>query len=446
MARVCSSVAVLLLATAVVNVVSGRATVAAPAPASGYVLASTFGDRGKLTFPTWTTVRDIAPLADGSALVQLDRHDRFGVLVQTGIAKVRADGTFDPSFAPAASTPGISETGAMGGALTAMSDGAFFIGSRLYRVDGTVDTSYGVNGYVGVNGSMFANDPTSIIEVGGRRITMVSNASAFNDCYIFPIDASGSVGPLVQTGVLCTEAIPLSMPDGSTLVVLHEISTGYHLIRLTASGALDTSFGSSGVVTVDPAIGPTPRLIDAALTPDGGILLLPQSYSRSSGAIVRIHLNGRLDVGFGSSGAVPFSGQAQSVTVDQASAPLLGVGYTFALHPSTPYHPALLQLTSTGQVNGQFNPSGIRPGWLDMTELGIAEPAGGGPQAQFGSGRLLVGLNFGADGTTPQFAVLVELQPLSPTPISPAPPTPQAVTVPAVATAKAVRLGVVSAR
>ncbi|TPW15188.1 MAG: hypothetical protein FD127_936 [Acidimicrobiaceae bacterium] len=395
-----------------------------------------------MAFPSWTDVRDIVVLPDGSALVQLDRHDSFGVLLATGIAKLRPDGTPDPMFAPGGSTPGLVEV-QPSGALTPMSDGAFFLGSRRFRADGAVDTAYGANGYIAINGSMFANSPTAIVELSDHRLAMISDALAFGDCYIFVIDALGTPGPLSSSGVLCTEAIPLHMPDGSILVVLHDIATGYRLLRLAADGSLDGSYGTGGVVAVDPAIGLSPRLIDASPTPDGGILLLPQGYFMT-GSVVRIRVDGSLDPSFNGAGTAAFSGVAQTFTVDQNSAPLVGVGYTFALHPDMPYHPALLQLTSSGQVNRQFNPTGIVPGWLDMTEVGITEPALPGPQARFGLDHLLLGMGFGATGTSPRLAVLVELAPAQRSGQVPGQTPGSSITAAAYATAGADRLGVIA--
>lgn len=445
--RFCSaSLAACSVAVLVADVSSTSAGVTAAAPPSGYVLASAFGVGGVMTFPTWTDVRDIAVVPDGSALVQLDRRDSGGALSSTGIAKLRANGTLDPAFAPGGSMPGIVEDSAESwGSLTPLADGGFFVGSRRYGPDGAVDTAYGAGGYIAINGSMFANPPTALVELADHRVVMISDAAAFHDCYIFVVDAMGTPGALTATGVLCSEAIPLRMPDGSTLIVVHEISSGYHLLRLNPGGVLDTSYGTGGIVAVDPAIGISPRLLEASPTPDGSILLLPQGYVMT-GVIARIDVGGILDPAFGGSGEVAFNGIAQTFTVDDNSAPLVGVGYTFGLHPTMPYHPAMLQLTASGQINQQFNPSGLKPGWLDMTEVGISEPAGGGPQARFGSDQLLVGLDFGVTGTSPRLAALVELTPSAPLATTqPTPPPTTAskpsITAAATATAKAIRLG-----
>ena len=444
--RFCSaSLAACAVAALVAGVSSKGAGVTAAAPLSGYVVAPAFGVGGVMTFPTWTDVRDIAVLPDGSALVQLDRRDPFGALSSTGIAKLRPNGTLDPAFAPGGSMPGIVEDSAESwGSLTPLADGGFFVGSRRYGADGAVDTAYGAGGYIAINGSMFANPPTALVELADHRVVMISDAVAFHDCYIFVVDAMGTPGALTATGVRCSEAIPLRMPDGSMLIVVHEISSGYHLLRLNSGGVLDTSYGTGGIVAVDPTIGISPRLLDASPTPDGGILLLPQGYVMT-GFIARIDVGGSLDPAFGGSGEVGFNGVAQTFTVDDNSAPLVGVGYTFELHQTMPYHPALMQLTASGQISQQFNPNGLKPGWLDMTEVGISEPAGGGPQARFGSDQLLVGLDFGVTGTSPRLAALVELTPSAP-PATTQPPPPTtaskpSITAAATATAKAIRLG-----
>ncbi|MBI5089386.1 MAG: hypothetical protein HZB15_11160 [Actinobacteria bacterium] len=378
---------------------------------SGYVLSSTFGDAGVVSFPSWTEVRRILPLADGSVLVQLERRDTGGYLLATGITKIRSDGMLDPTFAPGGSTPGVVDDGlSLWGALVPMSDGTFFVGSRRFLANGSVDTSYGVDGYVELNGFMVSLSATALVELSGERVVTVNRAAGFDDCYVFVIDASGTLGPLTSTGVLCDEAIPLRQPDGSTLVLVHEIGTGYHLLRLTPDGAVDTSFGMGGVVAVDPAIGITPRLIDAALTTDGGILVLQQGYSNQS-SIAKIHSDGSLDHRFNGTGRTTVNGVAQGWTVDGNSNQLIGIGYTFE-PPGAPYHPALLHLGDSGQVDTSSNPAGVEPAWLGMTELGINEPASLGPHARRGD-HVLVALGLGVTGTSSRVAVIIQLTPTS---------------------------------
>lgn len=432
-------------AVAYVGPAQSQVTAASP---PGYVLNTTFGAGGVMTFPSWTEVRTIAVLPDGSGLVQLDRLDTGGALVATGIAKLRPDGLLDGTFAAGASTPGIVEDSAEArAALAPLIDGGFFLGGRRFSASGAVDTAYGVNGYIAFNGFRFGNAPTALVELGDGRMVVITDARASNDCYLFVVDAAGTVGPLTTTGVLCAEAIPLRMPDGSRLVVVHEVSAGYRLLRIAPTGHLDATWGTGGIVTVDPALGQSTRLLAASPTPDGKILLLPQSSLLASGVIARIDVDGALDHGFGGVGWVGFAGTAQAFTVEDNAAPLLGVGYTFQLHPTMPYHPALLRLTPSGQVDAAFNTGGLQPGWFDVTEAGITEPANGGAQARFGADSLLVGLSFGATGGSPRVAALIELAP-APAPIpattQPGPPSTVVVepgiTRAATATATALRL------
>ncbi len=102
-----------------------------------------------------------------------------------------------------------------------------------------------------------------------------------------------------------------AMPDDSLLVVAAKLADGddrtdrdFALVKLTADGALDTSFGTEGMVILDVNEGSeSPR--QAIVQPDGKILMA--GYSRDGEGVVRPVLvrmagDGTLDETFGEGG------------------------------------------------------------------------------------------------------------------------------------------------
>jgi uncharacterized delta-60 repeat protein len=97
-------------------------------------------------------------------------------------------------------------------------------------------------------------------------------------------------------------------PDGK-IVAAGYASNGsdedFALARYTVSGTLDTSFGSNGIVTT-PIGSSYDHVYDIALQPDGKIVVVGYANNGSDDdfALVRYTASGTLDTTFGSSGVV----------------------------------------------------------------------------------------------------------------------------------------------
>jgi hypothetical protein len=247
----------------------------------------------------------------------------------------------------------------------------------------------------------------------------------------------GVIGePLLIAGVRCATAVPIVLQDQSTVVVLHDAHDGLHLVRLRAEGTVDTSSGNgTGVTAVDmTSIGVQPLLADATLSPDGKLLVLLDGPLFTS-QLFKVALDGTLDHAFGNLGGAVVDGVAQAVTADPSGI-TVGVGYSFALHSNSPDRPAILRLTTSGALDQQFNPVGLQPGWLGITELGMDVSALAGRQVRVGPSGLLMSIGVRPTDPNQWQGVLIRL--------ARTPPLVATVDVSATASRVAERLGVIT--
>jgi len=187
------------------------------------------------------------------------------------------------------------------------------------NTDGTVDTTFGADGIVetAIGNVSIANtiaiQSDDKIVIGG-----VSEDSATSptdaEFALVRYTAAGALDTMFGTGGIVTtdftgnEQID-SMVVGSGNVItvagsyFSSPDNGFHVARYLSSGALDTSFNSTGKLTFDlgtPVSGSPAYPTSLALQPDGKILI--GSRNGTLAAIYRYNANGSADTGFGTSG------------------------------------------------------------------------------------------------------------------------------------------------
>lgn len=163
-----------------------------------------------------------------------------------------------------------------------------------------------------------------------------------------------------------------SVPDGES---------GMVVIRLTADGELDPSFGTDGL-----AVGPTGQPFDMTIQPDGKILVTASPFDGFGGAgVARFLPDGSLDGSFGTDGEVrSVAPTAWAIEVDPSgrillagTAPLSSWGVT--------------RLLSTGELDTSFGSEGSVS--IDVPTTGAA-----GAVEVDGDGRIVLGGWTGNDG------------------------------------------------
>jgi uncharacterized delta-60 repeat protein len=163
--------------------------------------------------------------------------------------------------------------------------------------------------------------------------------------------------------------------DGKVVAVGESLGSSPDVVaaRFTASGALDSSFGSGGVAH-GPAIGGSVGR-GVAIQSDGKIVVVGSATDSSGnythGLVVeRFNSNGSLDTGFGSGGVVQqlggiSAGQGNAVAV-QPDGKIVATGAASVAGSSGTFpRVAVVRLNANGSLDG-----GFRGGGVDVLDLG----------------------------------------------------------------------------
>ncbi len=191
-------------------------------------------------------------------------------------------------------------------------------------------------------------------------------AELLADGSLDPAFGEGGVAiPSLPGGLRITPAAVLPEADG-LLVIVGVSASGLSVVRMTAAGALDTSFGVHGVATIPKW---TEGGVSGALSPAGGIVVAGQVAGSGELGVARLTAQGALDPSFASGGAAIISGPDSSI-VDSSVAALAG-GAALDAFAGT-----LTELTAAGAPNPSFAAGGTLA--LAGTARQILPQPGGG--------------------------------------------------------------------
>jgi uncharacterized delta-60 repeat protein len=161
--------------------------------------------------------------------------------------------------------------------------------------------------------------------------------------------------------------------DGKILVLVNvENSKGLktHVLRYTATGKLDKTFGTKGIATLPTTL----QIFETmALQPNGQIVAAGRATAPSNGAAVfgveRLNANGTPDTSFGSEGlaiaSLGFTG-TEAVLLIQSSGDILLCGQLEPTGRGQPFHTALARFTSSGALDSTFGSGGT----VNVTAVG----------------------------------------------------------------------------
>jgi uncharacterized delta-60 repeat protein len=245
------------------------------------------------------------------------------------ILRVNADGTLDHTFGDDGKIINSTLVNLCG--LTRLSDGKIVVagsyqigGERRfaatrYNADGTLDTSFGTNGYaVGASGTARALSvqPDGKIIVAGYA---VFDAAASDDFMLARFNADGSVDTTFGThGMVRTDffggidrvSSVVVQPDGRIVAAGFatadvKISSAprredFALAGYDSNGNLDTSFGTGGFSTAQFGIRNLAQIQNLIAQPDGKMVVVGSHTSNGDGmAMARFNRDGNLDGTFG---------------------------------------------------------------------------------------------------------------------------------------------------
>jgi uncharacterized delta-60 repeat protein len=240
------------------------------------------------------------------------------------------------------------------------------------NADGSLDTSFN-NGGAGIGGivSTMALQPDGKIVVGGFLRTYNGNAAAPD--MVLRVNADGSLDTSFNLGgtgfdngvrALALQADGRILVGGGFTSYNGSAAAPDYLVRLTASGSLDTSFNNGGAST-------NSNVYDLAVQPDGKALVAGNftGYNGSLAApdyFLRLAADGSLDTSFNSGGiglggnGTPNNTYVSTLAVQADGRILLG-GIFISYNGNAAVPDNLLRLNSDGSLDTNFNSGGAGP-------------------------------------------------------------------------------------
>ena len=232
------------------------------------VLDNTFGVGGVATIPTSGQIpTTMLLLPDNKVLITTFTYD-------TGISRIyrlNANGTIDTSFGTSGSTlitsPDTSAAQVYG--MNVSADGKILLSGLLagvgddralvtrYSANGTLDTTFGTNGFAFVGPGTDGNSAVSVDVVADGSLLISGNAefTSSNEVFLTQISSAGTVDTSFGTnGYVRYTRVSLSGLPVVTLQPDQRILFGYatdrvNIHRLNANGSPDATFGANGSIT-----------------------------------------------------------------------------------------------------------------------------------------------------------------------------------------------------
>ncbi|MGE5461998.1 MAG: choice-of-anchor Q domain-containing protein [Syntrophothermus sp.] len=196
-----------------------------------------------------------------------------------------------------------------------------------YNRDGSLDTGFGINGFVVTDFGNSASGCAVAIQASDGKIIAAGPSYASGNSYLAlaryhsdgSLDATFDFDGKVITSVGTNDRIcDLALQEDGKILAAgagDQVGTGrdFVLVRYNSDGSLDTTFDSDGKVTTD--FGSNENGNAVAVQPDGRILLAGTVNNDAKTGLARYRSDGSLDPSFGVDGKVVtdvgfvFSGQ-----------------------------------------------------------------------------------------------------------------------------------------
>ncbi len=340
--------------------------------------------------------QDIRILSSGKILVQ--GYAINGGSNDIALVQYNSDGSLDTSFGGGTGRimSGISgeDTGyAMniqsdGKILVAGTNGNDFLLAR-FNSNGSLDTSFGTSGRVTTDFAAGTDTARSIAMQSDGKIVLAGsafNSSTFNDFAVARYNSDGSLDTSFNSTGRVTVDFGSSTDQGYGLAIQNDgriIVNGFTnsagttdnaIMRLTTAGALDTTFGGTGRVITAIGSG-SDFAFDVKVQSDGKIL--SSGYASISGndfTVVRYNANGTLDTSYGSGGIAVTNFSA--TTDDRGSKMILQADGKVVLAGCTTqsgtYDLSLARYNADGTADVTFNASNTLGGTVAYTENAAA--------------------------------------------------------------------------
>ena len=264
--------------------------------------------------------------------------------------------------------------------LSILSAVIFSIASTVNAV-GVFDRNFGTNGRISTNVGNPAQANAVVIQPDGKILALgiVGNGGS-QDTVLVRYNSNGSLDPSFGNGGIVVAALSpfsesandLALQSDGKIIVVGNIyspvaqSIDFSVARFNQNGTLDTSFGISGIATVNQ--GSNEVFNSVAVQSDGKIVAAGRTSDGDRTAVIRFNSNGSLDSGFGDSGLlfIEFSGFSQEsfYTLDLlANGRILLGGQGSVTIPHSGTSNFLVALNSNGSFASDFGTNGTVIFW-----------------------------------------------------------------------------------
>lgn len=259
-----------------------------------------------------------------------------------------------------------------------------------YNADGSLDTSFGVNGMVTTNINASSSDSIAavLIQSDGKIVAVGSsdNNIQYNSLFVLArynpngtLDSGFGNNGIVMTDIPGGPEGPsgaVLLPDGRITVVGTWNSNYYALARYLTNGNLDNTFGSNGtaVTPVSTVYGCCDASGGMILQPDGKVVVTGYTWYNTPSfgtnydmVLARFNTDGSLDTGFGTGGRVftdlggGTNDLARDIVRQADDGKMIIAGYTHRYNATVgqmQYEFALARYNSDGTIDTQFGSNG----------------------------------------------------------------------------------------
>lgn len=301
--------------------------------ASG-ALDTTFGTGGKVMTGIGTgndIAFDVAIQADGKIVVAGETNDSSGSNANFAVVRYNANGTLDTTFNTTGKVvTGIGSLDDYATCIGIQSDGKIVVGGYTYvsadatnfalaryNTNGALDTTFNTTGKVSTDLGGVEVAEALIVQSTGKILVagFTGNiAGDYTNSALVRYNANGSLDTTFNTtGKVITNMGPTYnyidaiavQADGKIVTAGSMVEAGVGVARYTTSGALDTSFNTTGkVITPFTGAGAGDVVHGVTIQGDGKIVVAGSTRvaDEDDAALVRFTSSGTVDAGFGNSG------------------------------------------------------------------------------------------------------------------------------------------------
>lgn len=297
-------------------------------------LDTNFGNGGRVITPfvdnSSDYAADVAVQPDGRIVVSGQSSGAFAVVRYT------QDGSLDATFSGGKVTTSFGAGGAVPGGLVLQPDGKIVIGGAVqvdallgqvtefalarYNADGVLDSTFDGDGKLLTSADSFAACNDLVLQSDGKLIAVgraiLNGSPSITRFVMFRFDTTGALDSSFGTGGVVKTLVggrnggansAILQPDGRVVLAGQlafpdpsGANNDFGLIRYNVDGSLDPSFGRNGSVITSVAVDDNAKTL--ALLPDGKLIVAGGAAGVGGGpslALVRYQPNGALDQSFG---------------------------------------------------------------------------------------------------------------------------------------------------